>query len=130
MFVFEFEFQLLVSTIDFRYITDVVTPAEAVNLLKKNQNGKLERVNELIKTGYPCYTTQVGWMGYSDEKIRGLCKEYLAKGFDAFKLKVGQDLEGDRKRCKLIREEIGWDNRLVSVSRFNANADFVLTSLV
>lgn len=55
-------------------------------------------------------------MGYSDERIRQLCQEYLAQGFDAFKLKVGRDLESDKKRCALVREEIGWDNKLVSLS--------------
>lgn len=52
-------------------------------------------------------------MGYSDDRIRKLCKEYLAQGFDAFKLKVGRDLKSDQQRCKLVREEIGWDNKLV-----------------
>lgn len=52
-------------------------------------------------------------MGYSDERIRELCREYLAQGFDAFKLKVGRDLESDRNRCALVREEIGWNNKLV-----------------
>lgn len=54
-------------------------------------------------------------MGYSDERIRQLCREYLAQGFDAFKLKVGRDVESDRKRCALVREEIGWNNKLVRV---------------
>lgn len=57
-----------------------------------------------------------GWLGYTDEYRRSLCKEYLAQGFDAFKLKVGQNLEDDRHRCRLVREEIGWDNKLVSHS--------------
>lgn len=52
-------------------------------------------------------------MGYSDQLIRQLCKEYLAQGFDAFKVKVGRDLDSDRSRCALIREEIGWDNKLM-----------------
>ncbi|XP_055305828.1 mitochondrial enolase superfamily member 1-like [Sitodiplosis mosellana] len=104
---------LLVSTIDFRYISDVVTPAEAVKMLKEGQNGKQQRIDELLKNGYPCYTTQVGWIGYSDEYRRSLCKEYLAQGFNAFKLKVGQNLEDDRHRCRLVREEIGWKNKLM-----------------
>lgn len=134
--------QLLVSTIDFRYITDVITPEEAVEMLKQGQNGKQERIGELLKEGYPCYTTQVGeffhrilyakkrfflfitygkisnffstgWLGYTDEYRRKLCKEYLAQGFNAFKLKVGQNLDDDRHRCRLVREEIGWENKLV-----------------
>lgn len=58
-----------------------------------------------------------GWMGYTDERIRHLCREYLAQGFDAFKLKVGRNLESDRKRCALVREEIGWDKKLVNFDK-------------
>lgn len=48
------------STIDFRYITDVITPEDAVELLRSKQAGKEERVEFLLENGYPCYTTQVG----------------------------------------------------------------------
>lgn len=113
-----FPLQLLVSTIDFRYITDAITPHEAITILKQNQSVKEARVNELLETGYPCYTTQIGWMGYSDDRIRQLCQEYLAQGFDAFKLKVGRDLKSDQKRCKIVRDEIGWNNKLVKCSFF------------
>ena len=82
--------------------------------MKSNQGTKTERVKDLLKTGYPSYTTQVGWLGYTDEGTRKLCRDYLAKGFTGFKVKVGQNLENDRRRCKLVREEIGWDNKLVS----------------
>lgn len=109
----DMEPQLLVSTIDFRYITDVITKEEAVALLKSKQGGKEKRLEDLINNGYPAYTTQVGWIGYSDEKIKLLCNEYLAKGYTAFKIKVGQKLENDIKRCQLVRSEIGYDNYLM-----------------
>ncbi|XP_037042943.1 mitochondrial enolase superfamily member 1-like [Bradysia coprophila] len=105
--------ELLVSTIDFRYITDVVTPAEAVEFLRQNAAGKEKREKELLEVGYPCYTTQVGWIGYTDDYIREKCKEYIAKGFTAFKIKVGRDINSDIKRCKILREEIGWTNKLM-----------------
>lgn len=105
--------ELLVSTIDFRYITDVVTPAEAVAFLRQNAAGKEQREKELLEVGYPCYTTQVGWIGYTDDYIREKCKEYMAKGFTAFKIKVGRDINSDIKRCKILREEIGWTNKLM-----------------
>lgn len=104
---------MLVSTIDFRYITDVVTPSEAIEMLREGQKGKEERIEEILQQGYPCYTTQVGWLGYTDEYRRQLCKEYLTQGFNAFKLKVGQNIDDDRHRCRLVREEIGWENKLV-----------------
>lgn len=99
--------QELVSTIDFRYITDVVTPAEAVQLLESKRNDAADRMQTLQTAGYPAYTTQIGWIGYSDEKLRRLCREYLAQGFTAFKLKVGSDVERDIERCRIVREEIG-----------------------
>lgn len=66
-----------------------------------------------MKTGLPAYTTQVGWLGYSDEKVRNLCAKYLSLGFTAFKAKVGQDLEDDIRRCKVIRESIGNDKKFM-----------------
>ncbi|XP_055625030.1 mitochondrial enolase superfamily member 1-like isoform X2 [Toxorhynchites rutilus septentrionalis] len=109
----EMEPEELVSTIDFRYITDAITREEAINILKENRAGTRTRMNELMKTGYPAYTTQVGWLGYSDDTIRALCRKYLQAGFTAFKIKVGQNLENDIKRCRLVREEIGWNNTLM-----------------
>lgn len=52
--------QVLVSTIDFRYITDVITKEEAIQLLKSKQAGKQERIKLVMEKGYPAYTTQVG----------------------------------------------------------------------
>jgi len=105
--------ELLVSTIDFRYISDVVTPQEAVEFLRQAAVGKEKREKELLDTGYPCYTTQVGWLGYTDDYIRQKCKEYIAAGFTAFKIKVGQNVNSDINRCKILREEIGWTNKLM-----------------
>ncbi|XP_058054961.1 mitochondrial enolase superfamily member 1-like [Anopheles bellator] len=109
----EMEPEELVSTIDFRYIEDVITPEEAIGILRESKSTRNERIEHVRKTGYKAYTTQIGWLGYDDDTIRGLCKKYLAAGFTAFKIKVGQDLEDDMKRCRLVREEIGWENLLM-----------------
>ncbi|XP_055533364.1 mitochondrial enolase superfamily member 1-like [Wyeomyia smithii] len=103
----------LVSVIDFRYITDAITPEKAINILKTSQHDRQTRINELVAKGYPAYTTQVGWLGYNDDQIRTLCRKYLSKGFTAFKIKVGQNVENDINRCRLVREEIGWENKLM-----------------
>ena len=103
----------LVSTIDFRYITDVITKEEAIQMLKDNEKGKKGREEMLEKNGYPAYTTQVGWLGYSDQKVKDLCKKFLDLGFTSFKAKVGQDLNDDIKRCQLIRDMIGYENKLM-----------------
>ncbi|XP_076752809.1 mitochondrial enolase superfamily member 1 isoform X1 [Xylocopa sonorina] len=103
----------LVSTIDFRYITDVITKEEAIKLLKDNEKGKEKREELLRENGYPAYTTQVGWLGYSDRKVKELCAKFLALGFTSFKAKVGQNLQNDIKRCQLIRDAIGSGNKLM-----------------
>jgi L-fuconate dehydratase len=97
----------LVSCVDFTYITDAITPQEAIAMLTKLESGKQERINYLLKNGYPGYTTSAGWLGYSEEKIRRLCKEAVAEGWKHIKMKVGADLNQDLKRAAIIREEIG-----------------------
>src|SRR5690349_8628470 len=103
----------LVSCIDFRYITDALTPEEALEILRRNAPTKAVREAELIRDGYPSYTTSAGWLGYDDEKIRRLCREGLAAGWTHFKLKVGADIEDDIRRARLVREVIGPDNKLM-----------------
>jgi L-fuconate dehydratase len=104
----------IVACIDFRHITDALTPDEAIAILERGQAGKAEREAQLLKTGYPAYTTSVGWMGYSDEKIRRLCKEALAAGFTHFKVKVGGSPQDDARRVGVVREEIGPDRFLMT----------------
>jgi len=103
----------LISCIDFRYITDALTPTEALDILRKNESTKKEREQEMIKDGLPAYTTSAGWLGYSDEKIVQLCRESLKDGWNYFKIKVGRDLEDDIRRCTIIRNEIGPDRKLM-----------------
>ena len=103
----------LVSCIDFRYITDALTPDEALGILKQNDSTKAARVAELQRNGYPAYTTSAGWLGYSDEKLRRLCRESLAEGWTHFKMKVGRDLADDIRRATIIREEIGPGRKLM-----------------
>jgi L-fuconate dehydratase len=99
----------IVSAIDFTWITDALTPEEALAILKKHAPGKAKREEEMRKDGYPAYTTSTGWLGYSDEKVKRLCREAKASGWRHFKMKVGQDLEANLKRAALMRAEIGDD---------------------
>ncbi|NQY11045.1 MAG: L-fuconate dehydratase [Flavobacteriales bacterium] len=103
----------LVRCVDFTYITDAITPEEAIEMLTKLEPTKQERIADLKENGYPAYTTSAGWLGYTDEKIRTLCREAIANGWSHIKMKVGADLEDDMKRAALIREEIGDDARLM-----------------
>ncbi len=103
----------IVTAIDFRYIADAVSPEEALAMLSTARAGQAERLERLERTGYPAYTTSVGWYGFSDDKIRRLCREALADGWTCFKLKVGGDADDDLRRGRIVREEIGWANRLM-----------------
>lgn len=103
----------LVSCADFQYITDVITPEEAIALLEKKRATKQERIDILLKKGYPAYTTSAGWLGYSDDKMRRLCKEAKEEGFKHLKMKVGADLTDDLRRAAIIREAIGPDIKLM-----------------
>jgi L-fuconate dehydratase len=103
----------LVSTIDFTYITDVLKPEEAIEMLQASREGREAREAEMRKDGYPAYTTSTGWLGYSDEKVRRLCKEAIAEGWTAFKMKVGQNLEDNMRRAAIMREEIGPQRKLM-----------------
>jgi len=85
---------------------------EALHILRGLEPTKYEREIYLRNNGSPAYTTSVGWLGYPDEKIRRLCKEALADGFTFFKMKVGANLEDDIRRAAIIREEIGYENKL------------------
>jgi len=103
----------IVGAIDFRYITDALTPDEALALLRAKAETKADRIEELKREGFPAYTTSAGWLGYDDDKLRELCRNCLAEGWSCFKIKVGRDLEDDIRRCRIIREEIGWDRKLM-----------------
>jgi L-fuconate dehydratase len=102
----------LVSQIDFRYIEDALTPAEALDLLRAGKIGSAERTKLLRETGYPAYTTSPGWLGYSDEKLTRLAKQAVAEGFTQIKLKVGADLQDDIRRFRAARAAVGDELRI------------------
>ncbi|PWG14061.1 fuconate dehydratase [Streptomyces sp. V2] len=97
----------LVAQIDFRYLTDALTPAEALDLLRRGKEGAEERRTKLLERGYPAYTTSAGWLGYGDEKLARLAAEAVADGFTQIKLKVGADLDDDVRRCRVARDVVG-----------------------
>jgi len=103
----------LVRCIDFRYITDCITPAEALALLLEKAQGKAQRVADLQAHGYPCYTTSAGWLGYDDAKLRRLAQAAVDAGFSHVKLKVGRDLADDVRRLRIAREVLGPDRQLM-----------------
>ncbi|MFC3236477.1 L-fuconate dehydratase [Streptomyces nitrosporeus] len=102
----------LVSLVDFRYLTDALTPDEALALLRAAEPGRAERTERLLAEGYPAYTTSPGWLGYDDDKLVRLAREAVADGFTQIKLKVGGDLHDDVRRLALARRAVGPDIRI------------------
>jgi L-fuconate dehydratase len=113
----------LVSQIDFRYIADALSPAQALDLLRRGQQGREARETDLRAHGYPAYTTSPGWLGYSDEKMTRLAREALADGFTQIKLKVGADLQDDIRRCRAARAAIGPQVRMALDANQRWNVD-------
>jgi len=102
--------QEFVNCIDFRYITDAITPDEAVSLLEAEVPGKALRLADALNSrAVPAYATSAGWLGYGEDKMRALLTETLAKGYRHFKVKVGADLEQDKRRLSVARDVIGYD---------------------
>lgn len=99
----------IVGLVDFRYLTNALTPDEALEILRGAEAGRSEREAALLADGYPAYTTSPGWLGYSDEKLTRLCREAIAEGFPQIKLKVGADLDDDVRRLRIAREVCGPD---------------------
>ena len=97
----------IVSLVDFRYIDDALTPAEALALLESALPGRAERQRRLLQAGYPAYTSTPGWLGYEDDKLVRLSRGAVDEGFGLIKLKVGGDLEADIRRLRLTREAVG-----------------------
>jgi L-fuconate dehydratase len=111
--VADFTPEEFVRAIDFRYLTDCLTPDEALALLRAKADGKAARIATLEAEGYPCYTTSAGWLGYPDDKLRRLAREAVDAGFRHVKLKVGRNLADDIRRLTIAREAVGPDVRLM-----------------
>jgi L-fuconate dehydratase len=103
----------LVACIDFRYIDDALTPDEAIDLLRQNAPTRKQREAEMVRYGFPAYTTSAGWLGYSDTKIITLARAAMDAGFTHLKLKVGADPESDLRRARTLREAIGPEGHLM-----------------
>lgn len=103
----------IVGCIDFTYITDAITPEEALDMLQRKAGTRQQRIDYLLKNGYPAYTTSAGWMGYSEEKIRRLSREAKSEGWKYLKMKVGGDVNEDVRRASIIREEVGNEIKLM-----------------
>ena len=119
----------LVRCVDFTYISDILTPYEAIGLLRKAQPGKAAREAEMLEKGFPGYTTAAGWLGYSEEKMRRLAREAVADGWTHLKQKIGADIEQDVRRAQILREELGWDRHLMMDANQNWDVDLAVENM-
>ncbi|RQZ66867.1 enolase C-terminal domain-like protein [Burkholderia sp. Bp9004] len=119
----------LVNCIDFTYIDDVLTRDEAVALLRRAAPGKVQREREMREHGFPGYTTAAGWLGYSEEKMRALARAAVADGWTHLKQKVGADLEQDVRRARILREELGWERKLMMDANQNWGVDEAIANM-
>ena len=103
----------LVDCVDFRYITDALTPEQAVELLESRATGRADREAEMRRDGFPAYTTSVGWLGFTDEEVQRRCRAAVDQGWTHMKMKVGGKPEDDARRATLIRGEIGSERFLM-----------------
>jgi L-fuconate dehydratase len=103
----------LVRCIDFRYISDAITPEEALEILRQNEPTKGTREAEMMRDGFPAYTTSTAWLGYEDEKLKRLAREAVEAGWNDVKMKVGVSPEDDARRAGIIREEVGPERKLM-----------------
>jgi L-fuconate dehydratase len=103
----------LVACVDFTYIDDVLDADEALDLLRRAREGSAAREEQLLRDGYPAYTTSPGWLGYDDEKVELLVRGAVSEGFEHVKMKVGRDVESDERRAALIRTLLGPERRLM-----------------
>ncbi|NSX56644.1 L-fuconate dehydratase [Parasulfitobacter algicola] len=103
----------LVALVDWRYLSDALPPAEAIERLQDKASGKADRIAQMQDVGYPAYTTSAGWLGYSDDKVRDLARQAIAAGWTHFKMKVGVSIQDDTRRARLLRDEIGPDRFLM-----------------
>ncbi|OYO12290.1 fuconate dehydratase [Enemella evansiae] len=103
----------LVDAMDLSYLSDELTADQALEFFRTAQQGREERLAVLRESGYPCYTTSPGWLGYSDEKLARLCREAVDEGYRHVKLKVGADRAEDERRLRIARETIGPDVSLM-----------------
>jgi len=103
----------LVDVADLQYLSDALTRDEALAILTELMPTRADRIAQLEASGYPCYTTSAGWLGYSDDKLRRLLAEAAAEGYRHVKLKVGANRDDDIRRLRIAREVIGWDANLM-----------------
>ena len=108
----DLEPEIIINCIDWRHLEDGISKQEALEILKQHHSQKSTSEERLKETGVKAYST-AGWLGLTDDQILDKINEMKEDGFDAFKLKVGQDLDFDKTRIQFIRNAIGPEAKLM-----------------
>ena len=112
--VVDLEPEQFLDCVDLRYVRDELPDDRALEILRRWAPTKQQRVADLRRSGYPAYITSAGWLGYSEQQVRDLCRSNLALGWTSFKTKVGVDVSSDVRRCEIMREELGNEIQLMA----------------
>ena len=102
----------IIDLVDFRYLTDALTPEDALSILRDAEPGRAERIQQLLAKAIPPTATTPGWLGYDDEKLGPAVGRGGRGGFGLIKLKVGRDLDEDIRRMSIARAVVGPDVRI------------------
>ena len=112
--VADLEPEQFLDVLDLRYVRDVLPEARVLDLLRAQAPTTSDLIAALTGDGLPAYITSAGWLGYSEQQVRDLCRAALADGWRSFKTKVGVDIASDVRRCEIMREELGADIQLMA----------------
>ncbi|MCM2370866.1 enolase C-terminal domain-like protein [Aporhodopirellula aestuarii] len=114
----DLEPEFVIGCIDWRNLKDALTPDEALAILNKAKANQDRREAEMSELGPPAYCT-AGWLGLSNEQILETIQKLRQNGFNAFKLKVGQNPKSDVDRIAFMRDAIGPDcDLMVDANQF------------
>lgn len=103
----------IVRWVDFRHITDCITPREALALLNQQAPTQPARRAELLARGYACCGTATDGPGHDDSDFHRLLRQTIDAGCSHLKLKIGSDLQDDVRRLRIAREVLGPDRQLI-----------------
>jgi len=99
----------LVSLVDFRYLSDALSPHEAMAILEGAEAQRSDRERRLLAEGYPAAAAWSGGLRCSDEQLERRLHQALAGGFTQIKLEVGANLADDLRRLAIARTVCGPD---------------------
>ena len=104
----------IVRCVDFRYITDALTPDEALEILRRQAPSRTQREARASRATATRRTPpRPAGSATRTRRSAASAARGWREGWSHFKIKVGRDLADDMRRAAIIREEIGPDRKLM-----------------